>query len=171
MKKGIVIGIIVAVLAIIGVLLIIIKPFGKQESSISYSRNQEAKIKEENISIKVNSVEQVRKQHLIGNETKNYIKVNVTVTNNSSKNTTVPVLNFNIVDNNGQEYSEDSVWIEDDNKFSSDISAGSSTRGNLFFEANLKNGMELQYCTIENAHMSSDGKLQGNYKYYNIKLD
>lgn len=106
-------AVIIGVVAII-VLLIIFNPFGSKNNkeTVEYSRNEIAKVREDNITIKINSVDEMYKEGIYFGG--NYLKVNVTLTNESSETVTVPTMFFDLITENGETiYSNSFAGAED----------------------------------------------------------
>lgn len=161
---------IVTIIAII-VLLIVFKSFKSKNNNeiVKYNKDEEAIVSESNITIKVNSVEEMYKDGLFFGE--NYVKVNITASNNGNEKVTIPTLFFDLITQSGETISVNAFATEEDGALASEINANSSITGNLWFETKLEKGMKLQYKTIINAKKSEDGRITGDYKKYTIDLN
>lgn len=108
-----------------------------------YTINDNVNIKEDLINIKVDSYEEI----IISND--NYIKVNLTVENNSNGNNTLKLSNFKLMDNSSN-YLERKV-INSNDELNDAVDLNQKVIGSLYFKKNKSISYKSKYVLIYNA--------------------
>lgn len=157
----------ILILVIIVILIVVVGIFILINKSNKYfaNLNEKLNIKEDNIDIIVNSVENVTINDPTGISLSSgdYIKVNLSIINNNSEEFSWTKLwSFSLIDADGNNIGM-SILTETNDDLPTTVSPNETVTGSLYFKTTLQNGMKLEY-VAKNAENIND------LKHYYVRL-
>lgn len=178
-KKLIAIILIIITLVVIFTLMNV----NKSKDGSSVNKNQSLKINsfEDELSIKIDSIDDVVyfSDMFYANEKTAYRGIKLSITNNSNKSVSILISNFTLLDSSNNKLASTSTGFPDmdvehsvdkNTLLPSDIPAGQTISGYLYFETDSKDIKKLNIRCPLNSKSNGDGKIKVDYKDYYINL-